>query len=98
MSHPAARTAAQAAAYVRAKVDSPMETRLRMLVVLAGLPEPVINLEVRDEDGEVLRKYDLAYPVVKVAVEFDGQVHVLTAQTGTPTSNGARTATTTTGG
>ena len=57
-----------------------METRLRMLVVLAGLPEPVINLEVRDEDGEVLRKYDLAYPVVKVAVEFNGKVHVLTPE------------------
>ena len=80
VSHPAARTAAQAAAYVRARVDSPMETRLRMLVVLAGLPEPVINLEVRDEDGEVLRKYDLSYPVVKVAVEFNGKVHVLTPE------------------
>ncbi|KRE94287.1 hypothetical protein ASG76_12995 [Nocardioides sp. Soil774] len=80
VSHPAARAAAQAAAYVRAKVDSPMETRLRMLVVLAGLPEPVVNLEVRDADGEVLRKYDLAYPAVKVAVEFNGKVHVLTPE------------------
>ena len=52
---PAARAARQAAAYVRAKVDSPMESRLRMLIVLAGLPEPVVNLEVRDEVGEVIR-------------------------------------------
>lgn len=26
-----------------------METRLRMLLVLAGLPEPEINLKIRDE-------------------------------------------------
>ncbi|TGN63101.1 hypothetical protein EXE59_03445 [Nocardioides eburneiflavus] len=41
------------------------------------LPEPVVNLEVRDESGEVLRKYDLSCPAVKVAVEFNGKVHVL---------------------
>jgi hypothetical protein len=53
-----------------------METRLRMLVVLAGLPEPVINLEVRDAEGELIRRYDLSYPVVKVAVEYNGRLHV----------------------
>lgn len=75
--HKAAAPARRAAAYVRRDVDSPMETRLRMLIVLAGLPEPVINLKVRDETGDVLRKYDLSYPAVKVAVEFNGKVHVL---------------------
>ena len=48
-----------------------------MLIVLAGLPEPQVNLTVRDERGEVVRKYDLSYPEVKVAVEFNGKVHVL---------------------
>jgi hypothetical protein len=76
--HKAVAAARRAAAYVRAKVDSPMETRLRMLIVLAGLPEPVVNLEVRDERGDVIRKYDLAYPAVRVAVEYNGKVHVLT--------------------
>ena len=75
--HKAASPARQAAAYVRRHVDSPMETRLRMLLVLAGLPEPQVNLTVRDENGEVIRKYDLSYPEVKVAVEFNGKVHVL---------------------
>ena len=51
-----------------------------MLLVLAGLPEPQVNLKVRDEVGEVVRKYDLSYPAVKVAVEFNGKVHVLTEQ------------------
>lgn len=36
------RRARRAARYVRANVDSVTETRLRMLVVLAGLPEPEV--------------------------------------------------------
>ena len=74
--HRDARKALAAARFVRADVDSPMETRLRMLLVLAGLPEPVVNLVVRDETGEVIRRYDLSYPWVKVAVEYDGRLHV----------------------
>lgn len=40
---PGAAAARRALAYVRTGVDSPMETRLRMLIVLAGLPEPLVN-------------------------------------------------------
>lgn len=67
--------ARRAAAYVRDRVDSPMETRLRMLLVLAGLPEPEVNREVRDEHGSVVLRLDLSYPSVKVAVEYDGRHH-----------------------
>ena len=74
--HRAARAARRAAAYVRADVDSPMETRLRMLLVLAGLPEPVINLKIRAGDGEVLRRYDLSFPGARVIVEYDGRQHI----------------------
>lgn len=70
------RHARQAASYVRAKVDSPMETRIRMLLVLAGIPEPEVNLEIRDETGELLRRHDLAWRGVKVIVEYDGRVHI----------------------
>lgn len=68
--------ARSAAAYVRERVDSPMESRLRMLLVLAGLPEPQVNLEIRTTDGEVLRRYDLCWPGVRVIVEYDGRHHV----------------------
>lgn len=74
--HRSASRAAEAAAYVRSDVDSPMETRLRMLIVLAGLPEPRVNLTLRTGDGEVLRKYDLSYPAFKVVIEYDGRLHV----------------------
>lgn len=65
-----------AASYVRERVDSPMETRLRMLIVLAGLPEPEVNRIVRDEFGVPVRRYDLSYPSSRTAVEYDGRHHI----------------------
>jgi hypothetical protein len=70
------RLARQAASYVRSRVDSPMETRLRMLIVLAGLPEPQVNLTIRDVDGEPVRRFDLSWPESKVIVEYDGRHHI----------------------
>jgi len=69
------RLAARAAAYVRAGVDSPMESRLRMLLVLAGLPEPTVNHVVRRSDGSVRYRIDLSWPELRVAVEYDGRHH-----------------------
>lgn len=73
--HRGAVAARRAAEYVRAEVDSPMETRLRMLIVLAGLPEPVINFKILDERGRVRYRFDLSYPELKLAVEYDGRQH-----------------------
>ncbi|HET7689157.1 MAG TPA: hypothetical protein VFK41_02165 [Nocardioidaceae bacterium] len=70
------RLARQAASFVRSRVDSPMESRLRMLLVLAGLPEPAVNVEVCDELGRPLRRIDLSYPAVRLAVEYDGRHHI----------------------
>jgi very-short-patch-repair endonuclease len=68
--------ALRAARYVRGEVDSPMESRLRMLIVMAGLPEPVVNHKIRDQDGRVIRRFDLSYPSVRLIVEYDGRQHV----------------------
>ncbi len=71
-----ARPARRAAAYVRQGVDSPMESRLRMLLVLAGVPEPVVNHALRDETtGRVRYRLDLSYPQWRIAVEYDGRQH-----------------------
>ena len=64
-----------AAALVREEVDSPMETRLRLLIVLAGLPEPVVNHKIRDERGHVRLRLDLSYPHLRLIVEYDGRQH-----------------------
>ena len=70
-----ALTARRAAAFVRKDVDSPMETRLRMLLVLAGLPEPDVNHKIFDEHGRLRFRLDLSYPDLKLIVEYDGQQH-----------------------
>ena len=57
-----------------------METRLRLLLVLAGLPEPEVNHVIRDEWGSILRRFDLAYPTLKLIIEFDGRHHVRRAE------------------
>ena len=70
-----ARKARQAADLVREGVDSPMETRLRMLIVLAGLPEPVVNHVLHHEDGSWWMRFDLSYPGLRIAIEYDGRQH-----------------------
>ncbi len=69
------RLARQAAGLVRAEVDSPMESRLRMLLVLAGLPEPAVNHKVHWPDGRVRFRFDLSYPDAKLIIEYDGRQH-----------------------
>ena len=71
------RLARQAAALVRAGVDSPMESRLRLLLILAGLPEPTVGRVVHDCDGGWLARPDLSYPDLKIAIEYDGQHHLV---------------------
>lgn len=68
--------ARRAAAFVRSRVDSAQETRTRMLIVLAGLPEPKVDHRFYGQDGELLRRIDLAYEQIRLGVEYDGRQHV----------------------
>lgn len=52
-----------------------MESRLRMLVVLAGLPEPVVNHKIFWTDGRVRWRFDLSYPEFRIIIEYDGLQH-----------------------
>lgn len=71
-----AELAQRASKLVREGVDSPPESRLRMLIVLAGLPEPTVNHIVRDpHTGEWLRRFELAYAAMRLAVEYEGRQH-----------------------
>ena len=65
--------AARAAAYVRSGSESPRESRLRLLLALAGLPSITTNLVVVVGSSEF--RLDLAFTAVKVAVEYDGRHH-----------------------
>jgi len=57
------------------KTESPMETRLRLLLVLAGLPRPQVQVVLRDESGSFLGRPDLYYPEHRLAIEYDGATH-----------------------
>ena len=51
--------------------ESAMETRLRLLLVLGGLPAPRVQYPVAD-GGQLLGRVDLAYPDAAVGIEYDG--------------------------
>lgn len=57
-----------------ATAESPRESCVRMMLVLAGLPAPTCNASYGDADGFVAR-LDMSYPRWKVAVEYDGMQH-----------------------
>ncbi len=69
------RLARRAAGLVRAGVDSGPESRTRLLVVLAGLPEPETDLRFHDPSGALLRRADLGYRRRRVSIEYDGRQH-----------------------
>ena len=55
--------------------ESPMETRLRLLLVLAGLPRPQVQVPLHDDKGHFIGRPDLYYPTQRLAVEYDGATH-----------------------
>lgn len=68
--------AKRAAALARPRVDSPQETRLRLLFVLAGFPEPLVNPSMSLGPTGVTRRFDLCWDAVKVIAEYDGRHHM----------------------
>ncbi len=61
---------------VRVGSESRPETWTRLILVDDGLPEPVANFEVF-HDGAWIARVDLAYPALKIAVEYEGEHHLL---------------------
>lgn len=76
---PGIRKARLALDLARVGSDSAPETRLRLALEDAGLPEPLLNVPTELHAG-VVRQPDLSYPEQKVAVEYDGEGHSETAQ------------------
>jgi hypothetical protein len=61
------------------RAESPPESRLRVRLVLAGLPAPQVQFGIYGEDGFIAR-VDLAWPELKIAIEYDGLDHVGSAR------------------
>lgn len=70
--HLGARGSARLTEVVRladARSESPMESRIRVIIVLDGLPSPVLQHPAGPY------RLDLSYPELKVAIEYDGDTH-----------------------
>ena len=55
--------------------ESPMETRLRWLLLKAGLPRPQVQTDLHDRNGAFVGRADLYYPDARLVIEFDGGNH-----------------------
>lgn len=64
--------AAQLLELVTGRADSPPESWLRLLVVEAGFPPPVMQYELCDLDGRVRYVLDQSWPKLRIALEYDG--------------------------
>lgn len=60
---------------VRTRAESPKESMLRVIIVLAGLPEPECNLNIFDPVGRFLARGDLVYAQFKLLLEYQGDQH-----------------------
>ncbi len=52
-----------------------METRLRWLLLKAGLPRPQVQVDLRDAKYRFLGRADLYYPQARLVIEYDGVNH-----------------------
>jgi hypothetical protein len=69
------RRFARVVALADGRAESPMESRLRVRLALAGLPPPQVQYVIRDAQEKFVARVDLAYAESKVAVEYDGAGH-----------------------
>jgi len=60
---------------VEPKSESPMESRLRLVLILAGLPRPLAQVDLFDPARRFLGRPDLLYPDARLAIEYDGALH-----------------------
>lgn len=56
----------------RVGVDSPQESRTRMVIVDGGLPHPDVNMRLYDDYGTLLARGELGYRRLMIWLEYDG--------------------------
>jgi hypothetical protein len=67
--------ASEAVELIRVGADSAPETRLRLALLRAGLPEPELNLPLIDDYGVAWHEPDMQYRLYKIAIEYEGAHH-----------------------
>ena len=61
--------------FAEPRAESPMESRLRMALVLGGLPRPRAQVSIHDQLGRFAGRPDLYYEEQRLGIEYDGDVH-----------------------
>lgn len=61
--------------FMEPATESPMETRLRMLLILGGLPRPEVQVDIRDRWHRFVGRPDLYYRKHRLGLEYDGGIH-----------------------
>lgn len=64
-----------AMALTDAGAESPQESRVRLLLIRAGIPEPETQIEFHDRYGSPYIRVDMGWRRWRVAVEYDGVQH-----------------------
>lgn len=65
----------RACRFADGRAESPMESRLRMVLMKARFPRPCVQSELFDGSGNFLARADLYYPERRLAIEYDGENH-----------------------
>jgi hypothetical protein len=55
--------------------SSPAETRFRLALIRNGMPEPQLDIDVFDADGNAIGFTEFAYPDHRILVEYEGDHH-----------------------
>ena len=69
------RNADRAVSLIRPGAESRPETLVRLAIGNVGLPEPEVNVTIRDARGRFIGRGDLVYRQWRVIVEYDGEQH-----------------------
>lgn len=72
---PGRPAAAWAITRARTGAESRPESLLRLAIVAGGLPEPRLNVDIRDGAGRFLGRGDMVYELYRLVVEYDGDHH-----------------------
>jgi hypothetical protein len=60
---------------VRMGSESPGESVLRVILSDAGMAPPFLNYRIHTRDGSFVARVDLAYPELRLALEYEGDHH-----------------------
>lgn len=69
------RMARAALPLLETRVDSPQESRTRLILINGGLGRPVVNEPVYDSVGGWIACPDMKYPLERVPIEYEGAHH-----------------------